>query len=181
VWLSARRQPVVASAESETEIKEKLMKTILVAGTSLLIAAFFQGPPTTPPIKMGLWESSGMVKMSGVDMPPAMAGFANRNMVVRMCFTAESYQKSMAAQQKDCVRSNEHWGAKAWSFDLSCRAGKTNGHVEMQFDSPENVHGKVHMTTDAGGHSMTIDTDSTMHYLASDCGSVKPDNPQIVK
>jgi hypothetical protein len=178
--LSARWQPVVASVStSKVEIKEKLMKTILVAGASLLIAAFFQAP-ATPPIKMGLWESSGVVKMSGPNMPPAVAGLADRNMVAHVCYTAESYQRAMTNQQKDCVRSNENWGAKAWSFDLSCRGGKMTGHVEMQFDGTEKVHGKVHMTMDAGGHAMMMDTDMTMHYLSADCGSVKPDSPQII-
>jgi Protein of unknown function (DUF3617) len=158
------------------------MKILFVVGASML-AAMFQ-MPATPPVKMGLWEGSVAMKMSGADLPAGMAGIGNRTTVVRSCYTPESYAKAMAnsQQQKDCVRSNEVWGAKSWSFDMSCRSGQTKGHFEMNFDSTEAAHGSMHMTMNPGsGHPMEMDTTMTMHYLGADCGNVSPDKPQIVK
>jgi len=157
------------------------MKVLFVVGASML-AAMFQ-MPTTPPVKMGLWESSVAMKMSGADMPPGMASFGNRTTKVHSCLTPESYAKALAnsQQQKDCVRSNEVWGAKSWSFDVSCRSGQTTGHFEMTFDDTESAHGVMHMTMNAGAHPMQMDSTMNLHYLGAECGKVTPDKPEIVK
>ena len=157
------------------------MKMLVVVGASML-AAMFQ-MPATPPVKMGLWESSVASKMSGADLPPQMAGMGARTTTVHSCLTPESYAKAMAnsQQQRDCVRSNEVWGAKSWSFDMSCRGGQATGHFEMIFDSTESAHGSMHMSMNAGGHAMQSDATMTMHYLGADCGKVTPDKPEIVK
>jgi hypothetical protein len=156
------------------------MKMLVVVGASML-AAMFQ-MPATPPVKMGLWESSVAMKMSGADLPPGMAGMANRTTVVRSCYTPESYAKAMAnSQQGSCKRTNEVWSAKSWTFDMSCRSGQTSGHFEMFFDDKENAHGSMHMTMNAGAHAMQTDSTMTMHYLGADCGSVTADKPVIVK
>ncbi|HZL26738.1 MAG TPA: DUF3617 domain-containing protein [Acidobacteriaceae bacterium] len=154
------------------------MKILFVVGASML-AAMFQ-MPATPPVKMGLWESSVAMKMSGADMPPQMAGMGGRTTIVRSCYTPESYAKAMSNSQGDCTRTHEVWGAKSWSFDLSCRSGQATGHFEMTFDSQESAHGSMHMTMNAGGHSMQTDSTMTMHYLGADCGKVSPDRPEIV-
>lgn len=156
------------------------MKILFVVGASML-AAMFQ-MPATPPVKMGLWETSVAVKMSGADLPPQMAGMAARTTTLRSCFTPESYAKAMAnnPQDRDCTRTNEVWGAKSWSFDMSCRSGQASGHFEVTFDSPESAHGSMHMSMNAGGHAMQTDSTMTMHYLGADCGKVSPDRPEIV-
>jgi hypothetical protein len=147
-----------------------------------MLAAMFQ-MPAAPPVKMGLWESSVAMKMSGADMPPGMAGLGNRTTKVRSCYTPESWAKAMAQsqQQKDCVRSNEVWGAKSWSFDMSCRSGQTTGHFEMTFDDSENAHGVMHMNMNTGGRAMQMESTMNLHYLGADCGKVSPDKPEIVR
>src|SRR5665213_1555257 len=158
------------------------MKALFVVTTSLLAAAMFQ-MPSTPPVKMGLWEGSVARKMSGADMPAGMAGIGNRTTVVRSCYTPESYAKAMASsqQQKDCVRSHEVWGAKSWSFDMTCRSGQATGHFEMNFDDSENAHGSMHMNMNGGGHPMQTESTMNMHYIGADCGKVTPDKPEIVR
>jgi len=157
------------------------MKILFVVGASM-VAAMFQ-MPAAPPVKMGLWESSVTSKMSGEGLPPQMAGMGNRITKVHSCYTPESYAKAMASNQqsKDCVRSNEVWGAKSWSFDLSCRGGQASGHFELAFDDTENAHGSMHMNMNAGGHAMQSDSTMKMHYLGADCGNVSPDKPVVVQ
>ncbi len=157
------------------------MKVLFVVGASML-AAMFQ-MPAAPPVKMGLWESSVTSKMSGEGLPPQMATMGNRITKVHSCYTPESYAKAMAnnQQQKDCVRSNEVWTPKSWSFDMSCRSGQSTGHFVMNFDDGENAHGSMQLNMNAGGRAMQMDSTMNMHYLGADCGKVTPDKPEIVK
>jgi hypothetical protein len=149
-------------------------KTGVVAG--LLFTTFFQ-TPAMPPIKMGLWETTSTMNMSG--MMSHMPGLGSRKNKVRACLTPESYAKSLSAQQQnDCVRSNEVMNDKKMSFDLSCNGGRQTGHVETFFDGPDAAHSNMHMSMNG---AMTIDSASTSTFISTDCGAVTPEKPQIVK
>ena len=153
---------------------------ILLAGLPLLAALMFQTPPK-PPMKMGLWETTATTQMSGVDLPPGMAGLGSRSLKIRACVTPESYDKAFnSSQTKDCVRSNESWSGKTYSFDLTCRSGKTTGHFEMTFDSEESGHSKTHLVVNPdSAHPVTMDTTGSSQFISSDCGAVTPDKPQL--
>ena len=153
-----------------------IVRPSIIAG--FFVTALFQ-LPSTPPVKMGLWETNGTMKMIMPSMPSGMPGMGPRASKVRACLTPESYAKALAGQQRsDCVRSNESITPKQYIFDLSCHGGKETGHVEMYFDSHESAHSTVHMNASGG---MTIDSTSTSTFVSSDCGSITPDKPQIVK
>ena len=146
------------------------------------VAAAAQALPATPPMKMGLWETESATKMNILGMPAAMAGMANRTVKVRGCVTPESYAKYVTAaqQRKDCEFTNTKWSNSSYTTDLSCNKGRMTGHTEITFDSTDAAHGTSHIETD-GGKGMTGDSTLTMHYLGSDCGSITPDKPLIVK
>jgi len=158
------------------------MKTILVAGAALLIAAFFQGPPATAPMKLGLWETTSSTKMSGAQMPQGMT-IPNQTTKVRSCLTQESWAKNLGASQRaqNCTRSNEVYTPTRYSFDISCPANGATGHFDMMFDSKESGHATMHMNVDRGGHAMTMDSTIDSHFVSADCGSVTPDKPEIVR
>jgi Protein of unknown function (DUF3617) len=158
------------------------MKTVLVAGTSLLIAAFFQAPPAIAPMKLGLWETTSNMKMSGVQMPQGMT-MPGSMTKVRSCLTQESWTKNLGASQRaqNCTRSNEVFTSTRYAFDMSCPANGMTGHFEMTFESKDNGHGVMHMNIDRGGHAMTMDSTIETRFISADCGGVTPDKPEIVK
>ena len=161
------------------------MKLLFAAAVVPAFAAAFFQMPATPPMKMGLWETTVNTKMSGMDLPPGMnvPGLGNNTTTVKVCMTPESYAKNLGgstnARQKDCVRSNEVWTAKGYAFDLSCNAGKMTGHFQIIFDNDTESHGVTHMTMNTGGRSMQMDSISTSKFLSSDCGGIAPDKPVI--
>lgn len=137
--------------------------------------------PATPPMRMGLWETESVTKMNMPDMPAGMPGMGARTVKVRSCMTPDSYQKYLgaSASQKDCVRSNEVWGAHSYKFDLACNAGKMTGHVEVVFDGKEASHGTSHL--EVKGRNMTIDATTTAKFVSADCGAVTPEKPEILR
>lgn len=159
------------------------MKIMLLVGTGLIGGALMFQMPATPPMKMGLWESTMSTKMSGMDLPPGMS-MPNTNMKVRACMTPENYAKNLGAsqRQKDCVRSNEVWAGNHYSFDMACKSGNTTGHFEMTFESKESGHAVMHMSMNPGsGHTMQMDMTVDSHFVSSDCGNVSPDKPEMIR
>jgi hypothetical protein len=152
----------------------------------LSLAAAAQTPtPAPPPIKMGLWQSSVTVKMSGMDnLPPSAAAASTHTMVYRSCMTADSWNKAMqsmqSAQQKmDCTTSRMQQDSHQLSFDESCTAqqGYTSSiHVQMLLDSDEAMHGtsNVKMTGPAFPQGMSMSSTITSKFISSDCGDIKP-------
>lgn len=154
---------------------------ILIVLAAPVAAALFQ-MPASPPMKMGLWESTTSTKMSGVDMPAGMA-MPNMTIKVRSCMTPESYAKALGSSQrmKDCTRSNEVWTAKSYTFDMVCNSGQAKGHAEITFDSAEASHAKIHVSVNGGGRAIETDATTDAHFVSADCGSVTPDKPQILR
>jgi hypothetical protein len=143
------------------------------------VAAFIAGLfqlPATPPMKMGLWQSDGEMKMKGMPM-----GLGNRTSHIMSCVTPESYAKAIVAsqQQKNCVKTNEAWTSKGYATDISCNNGQATGHVEYTFDGTEAGHGTSHIDMGRGG--ISVDHTWTMKFVSSDCGNVSPDKPVITK
>ena len=137
---------------------------------------------------MGLWETSVSTKMTGMDMPPAlakMAGLGGQETKVQACITPESWHKivSDSRQQKDCTRTNEQYTGHTYSFDLSCKSGRQTGHAEHTFDSPESGHATSTIVMEQGGGrpQMHIDSTSQSHFVSADCGGVTPDKPKILR
>src|SRR3954452_18282701 len=123
------------------------MKTLHVISSGLVGLALLLQFPTTPPMRMGLWETTSTVKMSGAAMPQGMS-MANMTTKVRSCLTPESYARALgnSERQKDCVRSNEVWTSNHFAFDLACKSGGATGHFDMTFESKESGHGVMHLS-----------------------------------
>lgn len=151
------------------------MKTVLLFGPVLLAAGMMQ-MPSTPPVKMGLWETTVMMKvtMAGMDMPP-------HPMKARVCYTADTWAKHIASeQQKGCQRTNESWSPRGYSFDVSCPSMNGTGHVQIDFLSAESVHAVTHIEMSPSGHHAVSDITADSHFVGADCGSVSPDKPVIM-
>lgn len=150
------------------------VKAVVAAG---LLAGGFQ-TPMAPPMKLGLWETTSTTKMQmpGMDM-------GARSTKARSCATAESWSRAFgqAKQNRECAPVNEKRTATSFSFDLSCSSNNATGHVEMEFVDGTTGHGSMHMVVNTGGKALTMDTSWETKYLGPDCGSVKPESPEIVQ
>ena len=156
------------------------MKLLFFPGVVALSAGMFQ-MPSTPPMRMGLWESTSQIHMDAGSMPSFMAKMMNRTYHVKSCVTPESYQKWMVSfnqQQKACVRSNEVWADHKYSADTTCNNGQMTSHTEMFLDSDTEIHGTTHMNMNG---RTTGDSTTTTKWLGADCGGISPDKPEIVK
>jgi len=145
------------------------MKVILLAGSAMLLGGFFQ-LPSTPPMKLGLWESTSTTQMTmpGMDMPP-------RTTKAQICYTADSWAKTLAQSgRSDCSVTNQSFSGNGYSADISCPKSGSKGHISSTWSSHESGEGKMHMEMNNAGHSGTVDVTTTSHFVSSDCGAVKP-------
>ncbi len=153
---------------------------IMKSGVSVgaLLAGLFQAP-STPPMKLGLWEITTTVTME----MPGMPAQPPRSMKVRSCVTAESWTKSFGKMQQtgDCTLSHQNMTAGHYSFDVSCPSMNATGHSEMNFSDETTGHGTMRMEMNAGGQQMVTSSVWDSHYLGADCGAVTPDKPQIIR
>jgi len=160
-----------------------------------------QDLPATPPVKMGLWESSITSTIGGMTIPPEVAarlqamgrpvpGSTPHTTVTQSCMTKEEWAKSfekMNNNEAKCTYTNRNFTSEKISFDMSCASehgGVFTGHFEMLIDNDEHTHGSAHMKGEAGqggGQPMTFDTTLSSHYLGADCGDVKPGDAKVIK
>jgi Protein of unknown function (DUF3617) len=164
-------------------------------------AAKAQDLPATPPVKMGLWESSITTTIGGITIPPDVAarleamgrqvpGSTPHTTITQSCMTQDEWTKSIErmndSKETKCTYTNRSITSSKFSFDLSCASehgGVFTGHFEMNVDNDEHTHGTAHMKGEMGpqGQPMTIDTTLTSHYLSANCGDVKPGEGKTIK
>jgi hypothetical protein len=174
----------------------------------LLGLCFFAGAiaraqdlPATPPVKMGLWESTITSTIGGLTIPPDVAarlqamgrpvpGSTPHTSVTQSCMTKEEWAKSIEkmnnSNETKCTYTNRNFTSSKFSFDMSCaseRGGVFTGHFEMLVDDDEHTHGSAHMKSEGGpnGNPLTIDTTLSTRYLSADCGDVKPGEGKTIK
>lgn len=135
--------------------------------------------PSTPPMKMGLWETTSNTVMQG--MPLNIPG-QGHDLRLQSCLTAESWQRNLVNSrgQKDCVRSNESYAPGRYSTDLSCASGKATGHIEAIFDDNATSHTVAHIRMNGGQSPIEIVTKAESHFVSADCGGVDPDHPKML-
>src|ERR1700729_2140393 len=85
--------------------------------------------PATPPVKVGLWQSTNTVTMTGIQIPPEVAARMQamgrqvpggpHTTVTQSCLTAEKWQKTFSdmQQQRDqrCNLSNQQMSSSGMS------------------------------------------------------------------
>lgn len=155
--------------------------------------------PSVPPIKMGLWQSTSTITMTGFQIPPDIAARLQamgrplptgqpHTTIIQSCLTSEKWQKMFTdmQQDKDCEFTNQHQSSSGMSADLKCKPSSGNrassGHIEANFLSSEKVNGKVHIVTitDRQPQPIVIDMHFESLYQGADCQGIFPDSPKIV-
>jgi len=160
------------------------MNLRLATLTFLFSLAALASAQSAPPLKMGLWEHTVTINMSG--MPNGMSG-SPQAITKQSCMTNDTWKQALQSMQgrrqmanaANCTTSDVQQDSHHFAFDVACTAQQgmnTKIHVDMTLDSEESMHGTT-STTMSGpnipqGMAMTATIKSK--FISSDCGSLKP-------
>jgi hypothetical protein len=155
---------------------KKTLLTALAALAVTLTAAAQQ--PAKPPMKMGLWESKGVVS-PGSDIKGTPAG---HELTIHNCVTPENWLKLMGPDGPGtCPKVNEVWTQDTYSFDIQCSGKPKMGSVSVHFIDPETQHVIVGISATPTGEPMNVQQEFDDHWLRDACGDVSPSQPVIVR
>jgi Protein of unknown function (DUF3617) len=149
---------------------------------------------------MGLWESTIVTKMTGLQIPPDVAerlkamgrpvpGAEPRTIVTQSCLTPEKWQEMFTRsqqQRENCKLTNLKQDSSQMSADMECDppgGGSAKGHIQINFVSQEKVHGISHIeaVSDRQPQPIVLDTTFDSTFQGSDCKNISPDSPKIVR
>lgn len=152
------------------------MKILLTSMTTLLAATFFQ-VPTTPPMKMGLWEMNTTAK---TQLPDGTEKTTAQKL--RICITEANWLKLMGPTAKDaCPKTNEVWSKNGYSFDVACSGKPKGASVAIHFDSLELQHGIIDVYSTPDGKPMKMHGEDESHWVSATCGDVSTEHPVVVR
>jgi hypothetical protein len=152
-------------------------------------------------IKLGLWEITSTVAMTGMPampnippdvlakMPPeqrakmeaamgARSGESPTTVARKTCITREKLDKQTAFsdERKNCTHTVVTSSSKKLEIKLQCTEQQNttmNGTIQVEALNSETLKGSVRMATSGGGRHMNMNSDFTSRYLGSACGDVK--------
>lgn len=163
--------------------------TVMLAGLTAVLAA--QAPKMN--VKMGLWEMTSSMTMSG-DMPgmdmskmtpeqqerakAAMAQMANRPMTntSKSCLTKEKFENGQMMSRDNCKQTLVTNSASSYDVKVTCTEANntvTNGTMHFEAPTPDTVNGKINMQSTTQGRTMTVAGTITGKWLGADCGNIK--------
>jgi hypothetical protein len=152
----------------------------------------------TPPVKMGLWQTTNVGTVSGIQIPPDVAARLQamgrplptmgqpHTSVVQSCLTPESWKKMFADMQQDhdCTFTHQQQSSTGLSADMACKSdrGRSTGHVDMSFVSSEKMHGKAHIEviTERQPNPIVMDMHFDSVYQGADCQGVTPGDAKVI-
>jgi hypothetical protein len=164
--------------------------TVMMVGLAAAVLA--QGPTPAPKvnIKMGLWEMTTTMQMSGVATPDtskmtpdqqaqmqAMMGamMGPQTHTTQTCMTKEKFDKAQFDDNQGCTRSITTNTASVLEMEVTCKnaQGTSKGTMHMEAPSPDSIKGT--MTGESGMRGQTMKMSGTMtgKWLGADCGKVK--------
>jgi hypothetical protein len=152
------------------------MKILLASAATLLAATFFQAP-ATPPMKMGLWESTSTAKVQQPDGTEKSTIRTYRN-----CVTETNWLTQMGPTAKEaCPKANEVWTKDSYSFDVACQGKPKMASVSVHFDNLETQHIHLQIFAAPDGTPMKVDMGGETHWVSAACGDVPADHAVLVR
>jgi hypothetical protein len=165
------------------------MKRILLAAAAAVAA--IAAPAMAGHVLPGLWETSiksdmGQAMGNMQNMPPAVREklkakgiqMNGNGITTRYCVSPEQANKDKFdyGQHGDCKVENAHFAGNVFSADSICTHGQMTmrGHVQMTFESQRHYFGTVAVNGNAGNMPINSTTNIDAHFVAADCGAVKP-------
>ena len=169
----------------------------LLCAVAVLFASYAAYAQSAPPIKMGLWETTDIATITGMQLPPDVVeklkamgrpipGSEPHTTVIQGCLTPERWRENFAKaqQNQDCHMKNLKEDSSGMSADIDCKSehGASTGHIQMTYDSTEKVQGTVHMemTSERNPQPIVIDMKLSSVYQGPDCKGVSPDSAKVV-
>lgn len=142
---------------------------------------------TTPPIKMGLWQTEAKTAVSGAENTP-LAREGQRATVTQGCLTPDTWKSTIESLGKnptiDCKVTNMHQDSQSLSFDEACSSERYNSDMHFQAQITDNEHmqgsAKVKVTAQGLPQPMTMNMTLDSHFLSSSCGDVKPGEGKVI-
>jgi hypothetical protein len=173
------------------------VKTIIYTAAALVALSSIAHAQSAPPIKMGLWQSTVVSTMTGIQLPPEVLermkaagreipGSAPATTVTQGCLTPEKWQESFQRAQagQDCHAKNLKLDASGMSADIECKSerGTSTGHTQVTFVSSEKAHGTTHMEIVTARSPQPIVMDITLDsvYQGADCKGISPDTSKVI-
>ena len=123
------------------------------------------------PIRDGLWENTVLDDDGSV---------AVRSL---NCITQKSIADMIvkANNHPGCTVTGQNITSHSITVDVSCTRPhvQTGAHSLIELLDPEHCRGTTTMRMTINGKSSESTTKSTSHFVKSDCGNIKPGNPEI--
>jgi len=158
--------------------RRKPVKTLIAVASFVLLGGWMGQAPSTPPVKMGLWEVVTSSTVSGAGLPPGVGHTAH----YRACKTLDTYQNWFSGTSEEkCVFSNVAWTSNSYKADFACKDRGSTGHVDITFDSSTATRSAARVNMPAKGSRQVVQVDSTTtaKFIGPDCGTVAPGKIQI--
>lgn len=156
-----------------------MQKRIFFLVAMLVFPVAMLAQTSTPPVKMGLWQTTQTSTIAGMGQLPRI--------VMQSCFTQAEWKNFFKNMQQDhnCTITHMHQTATSMTADMACHSGDSNStsHVEVSFVSPEEMHGKVHgeITSPKQPQPMVFDSEFDSVYKGADCQGISPHSPRIIR
>jgi Protein of unknown function (DUF3617) len=137
----------------------------------------------TPPVKMGLWEEDVTTTITGVQGVTA----GPQKDVEQSCISPESWKHGLQGNNiSQCETLNLHQTPHKMSYDERCGSQKQGFlvfHMDILIDSEEYMHGTAvaKITGSSTSQEGTWTSTVTEHYIAPDCGNLKPGEKKSLK
>ena len=151
----------------------KVLGCLLMLSSAAAVAQL----PSTPPMKMGLWQAEISTRTSGGGYPDQPA----EKRIQRACVSPETWKSfAVSESEKTCTRAKESYSGRTYTIDMVCpasadSAGSSTSHMEIVFDTQEAMHFSMNMTINTGqGKPLSLASTATSKYVGSSCGDIPP-------
>jgi hypothetical protein len=133
---------------------------------------------STPPVKMGLWQTTDTSTISGMGQMPVI--------VTQSCFTQAGWQNVFKSMQHDdhCTFTSMKQTATTFTADMACSSGDSSSttHFDVKFVSTERIQGEAHgqMLSPHWPQPMNFEAHFESVFQGADCKGVSPDRARVI-
>lgn len=156
-----------------------MQKRIFFIVAMLVFPVAMLAQTSTPPVKMGLWQTTQTSTIVGMGQMPTI--------VTQSCFTQAGWTNLFKSMQHDhnCTFLHMRQTSTSLTTDMACTSGDGHSttHLDVSFVSSEKIHGKAHgeMTSSQQPQPIVFDTAFDSVYKGADCRGVSPDSARIIR
>ena len=117
-----------------------------------------------------------MMAARGVGMDPS--GGADGGQALRVCISPEQANLNQIPAREGCPHQIERTSANSFKVSFACKNAQgtvtSQGSGDVTLNSATEFSGRYHMSSTQHGKAGEIDMSQQGHWLAADCGAIKP-------